>query len=32
VLAPGGRLGETLTVEEQSNRIRENLAAFLAKV
>jgi hypothetical protein len=29
---PGGRLTETLTVEEQAGRIRENLTAFLVRV
>lgn len=28
----GGRMSETLTVEEKAGRIRENLAAFLEKV
>jgi hypothetical protein len=28
----GGRMAETLTIEEKSARIRENLGAFLAKV
>ncbi|MGH3166328.1 MAG: FBP domain-containing protein [Trebonia sp.] len=29
---PGGRLTETLTVDEQAERVRGNLSAFLAKV